>query len=189
MIYLSALDYNLPHSFGSNAEFHPRFAERSGYGKFIIGRIVVIGIFTGVALMPIVVPMFVNPFMAVVESRVSVAVGRSMTVVMFFIQTFVVPVHFVLIMNRLTIGTASVMFGLDALFGRIIAMPIFPAVRQGSAREYKNQRDKHHTDFQKFCFHCLASFVRIYLFRRSAGQKGLHFFYRFFYSEMMRMLT
>jgi hypothetical protein len=68
------------------------------------------------------------------------------------------------------------MFDLDALFGHIIAMPVFPAVRQGSAREYKNQRDKHHTDFQKFCFHCLASFVRIYLFRLSAGQKGLQKF-------------
>jgi len=85
MIYLSALDYNLPPSFGSNAEFHPWFADRCGYGKFIIGRIVVIGIFTGVALMPIVVAMFVNPFMAVAESMLSVAVGRSMTVVMFFV--------------------------------------------------------------------------------------------------------
>jgi hypothetical protein len=90
MIYLSALDYNLPPSFGSNAEFHPRFADRCRYGKFIIGRIVfirifTIGIFTGVALMPIVVPMFVNPFMAVAESMLSVAVDRSMTVVMFFI--------------------------------------------------------------------------------------------------------
>jgi hypothetical protein len=35
--------------------------------------------------MPIVVAMFVNPFMAVAESMLSVAVGRSMTVVMFFI--------------------------------------------------------------------------------------------------------
>ena len=77
MIYLSAMDYNLPGPFCSDAEFHPRFADRCGYGKFIIRRIIIIRIFTVVSLMPIVV--------TVVEYMMSVTVRRSMTVVMFFI--------------------------------------------------------------------------------------------------------
>jgi hypothetical protein len=79
-------------------------------------------------------------------------------------------------MNRPVIGTASVVLRLYAPFGPIITVPDFPAVRPGSTREYKNQRCHHHTDFQKFRFHCLASFVGICLFRRAAVPKGLQKF-------------
>ena len=85
MIYLPAMDYNLPPSFGFDAEFLPRFADRCGYGKFIIGRIVVIGIFASVPAVPIVVTLFVNPFVTAVRFMIPVTVCRSMTVMMFFI--------------------------------------------------------------------------------------------------------
>ena len=85
MIYLPVMDYNLPPSFGSDTEFHPRFADRCGDGKFIIGRIVVIGIFASVPAVPIVVTLFVDSFIAVVEFMMPVAVSRSMSVMMFII--------------------------------------------------------------------------------------------------------
>jgi hypothetical protein len=77
-----------------------------------------------------------------------------MAVMMFFVIMFLV-----LVTNRLVIGTAPVMFGMDPLFRRIFTMPVFPAVGPGSTREYKYQPCNQHTDFQNCLFHGLASFV------------------------------
>jgi len=85
MIYLPVMDSNLPPSFGFDAEFLPRFADRCGYGKFIIGRIVVIGIFASVHAVPRVVTMFANPFVTAVGFMIPVTLRRSMAVMMFFI--------------------------------------------------------------------------------------------------------
>ena len=165
MIYLQTMDCNLPGSFSPDAKFHPRLADSRCNGKFIIGRILVIGIFAIVPAVPIVWAIFVNPFIAVVEFMIPVT--------MVFVKSFWVPFDVVLVMDRLVLGTAAVMLRRDALFGAIIAMPVFPAAGPGSPREYKHQRCRHQTDYQKFRFHCLASFVGICLFRRLAGQMGL----------------
>jgi hypothetical protein len=162
MIYLPAKNYNLPGSFGPDAEFHPRFADGRGNGKFIIGRIIFIfiGVITVMAamianpFMPQMPPVFLDPFISMVESVIPVALSRSMAVMMFFEIRFVVPFT-----NRLVIGTAAVMFGMDPLFRRIFTMSVFPAVGPGSTREYKYQPSNQHTDFQNCLFHGLASFV------------------------------
>jgi len=135
MIYLSAMDYNLPGSFGSDAKFHPRFVDGRCNGKFIIGRILVIGIFTIVPAVPNLRAMFANPFITMVEFMIPVAVSRSLSVTIVFVKMFLVPVEFWFVVNRLAIGTASVTLRLDALFGPLIALPVFPALGPGSTRE------------------------------------------------------
>jgi hypothetical protein len=160
MIYLPAKNYNLPGSFGPDAEFHPRFADGCRNGKFIIGRIILIGIITVMAVVSIMATqslklfVFLNPSFTVVEFVMPGAMSRSMAVMMFFV---IMP--FVLVTNRLVIGTAAVMFYMDPLFGRIFTMPVFPVVGPGSTREYKYQSCNQHTDFQNCLFHGLASFV------------------------------
>jgi hypothetical protein len=167
MIYLPAKNYNLPGSFGADAEFHPRFADGRRNGKFIIGRIVPIGGITVLAamianpFMSQMPPVFLNPFISVVEFVIPVSPGRSMAVVMFFVIAFVVPLDFVLVLNRSVIRSTAVIVGMDPLFRRIFTMPVFPAVSPGSAREYKYQPCNQHTDFHNCLFHGLASFVRI----------------------------
>jgi hypothetical protein len=176
MIYLPAKNYNLPGSFGADAEFHPRFADGRRNGKFIVGRIVLIGIITVLAAVVSIITtqslkllVFLNPSFTVVEFVLPGAHSRSMAVMMFFVIMFVVPVDFVLVLNRPVIRTAAVMFGLDPLLRRIFTMPVFPVVGPGSTREYKYQPCYQHTDFQNCLFHGLASFVWICLFRRPAG--------------------
>jgi hypothetical protein len=155
MIYLPAKNYNLPGSFGADAEFHPRFADGRRNGKFIGGRIVLIGIITVMAVVSIMatqslkLPVFLNPSFTVVEFVIPGALIRSMAVIMFL----------VLVTNRLVIGNAAVMFCMDPLFGRIFTMPVFPVVGPGSTREYKYQPCNQHADFQNCLFHGLASFV------------------------------
>ena len=102
--------------------------------------------------------IFFNPLFTVVEPVKPVALSRPQAVRMFFVITFVVPVEFLLVMNRPVISTAAVMFCLDALFGNVFTMASFPAVGPGSTGEYKYQRCNQHTDFQKCLFHGLASF-------------------------------
>jgi len=128
------MNYNLPGSFGPDAEFHPRLADGRGNGKFIGGQIVVIGIFAIVPAGPML-KMIAKPSIAVVEFILSVAVSRSMSVTIIFVKMFLVPVDFGFVMNRLAIGTASVTLRLDALFGPLIALPVFPALGPGSTRE------------------------------------------------------
>jgi hypothetical protein len=149
------------------AEFHPRFANGRGNGKFIIGFrcIVLIGIITvKVAMianpfMSQMPPVFLNPFISVVEFVITVALSRSMAVMMFFVITVVVPVDFVLVFNRSVIRTAAVMFGMDPLFRHIFTMPVSSVVGPGSTREYKYQPCNQHTEFQNCLVHGLASFV------------------------------
>jgi hypothetical protein len=143
MIHRPAMDYNLPTSFGADAKLHPRFADGRRQGKFIIGRIVVIGTFAGVSALPIGRAMFANPFVTLVKFMMPVALRRSMPVKM-----FLVPVDFGFVMNRPTMGTASLIVRLDSLCGPIIALPAFFAASPGSTREYKNQHCHHHTDLQ-----------------------------------------
>jgi hypothetical protein len=159
MIYLPAMDYNLPGSFGSDAKFRPRFSNGCCNGKFIIGRIRVIGIIAIVPAPPSVRAMIANPFIAVIEFIIRVTVSRLMSVTVVFIKLFLVLVDFGFVMNRQAIGTAAVTLRLDTLFGPVVLLPAFPVAGPGSAREHKNQRCNHQTDFKKFRFHCLASFV------------------------------
>jgi hypothetical protein len=134
MIYLPVMNYNLPGSFGPDAEFHPRLADGRSNGKFIGGRIVVIGIFAIVPAVPIL-RRIANPFITVVEFMIPVAVSRSMSVTIVFVKMFLRPVDFGFVVNRLAIGTACVTLRLDALFGPIIALPVFPALGPRSTRE------------------------------------------------------
>ena len=83
MILLPARLYNLPGSFGSDAEFHSGFIDRRGNGKFIAGRIILVSIVVGIIaviaavsmvaklffkpLMSMIAPVFLNPFVAVIE--------------------------------------------------------------------------------------------------------------------------
>jgi len=143
MIHRPAMDYNLPASFGADAKLHPRFPDGRRQGKLIIGRIVVIGTLAVVPALPIDRAMFANPFMTLVKFMMPVASRRSMPVIM-----FLVPVDFGFVMNRPTMGTASVIVRLDALCGPIIALSAFFAASPGSTREYKNQRCHHYTDLQ-----------------------------------------
>jgi hypothetical protein len=166
MIYLPAKNYNLPGSFCADGKFHPWLADGCGNGKFIIGlrRIFLIGIVTVMPAMmanpflPQMPPVFLNPFISVVEFVIPVSLSRSMAIMMFFVITFVVPVDFLLVFNRSVIRTAAVMFGMDPLFRHIFTMPVSPVVRPGSTREYKYQPGYQHTDFQNCLFHGLASF-------------------------------
>jgi hypothetical protein len=116
MIYLPVMNYNLPGSFGADAEFHPRLADGRGNGKFIISCVVFIGIITVNAAMmanpfvPQVLPVFLNPFLTVVEFVILVAQSRSMAVIVFFIKMFVSLDDLVLVHNRLVIRTAALVF-------------------------------------------------------------------------------
>jgi hypothetical protein len=151
MIYLPAMDYNLPGSFGSDAKFRPRFSDGCCNGKFIIGSIAVVPAQPGVRA------MIANPIIALIEFIIPVPESRLMPVTVVFVKLVLVDFGFV--MNRQAIGTAAVTLRLDTLFGPIVLLPVFPVAGPGSAREYKNQRCHHQTDFKKFRFHCLASYV------------------------------
>ena len=116
MIYLSAMNYNLPGSFGADAEFPPRFADGRGNRKFIrgpsalIGIIAVIGARMANPFMPQVLSVFLNPSFAVVEFVILVAQSRSMAVIVFFIKMFVTLDDLVLVHNRLVIRSAALVF-------------------------------------------------------------------------------
>ena len=166
MIYLPAKNYNLPGSFGADAEFPPRFAEGRRNGKFIIGcrGIVLIGTITvKVAmivnpLVPQVPPVLLNPFISVVEFVIPVALNRSPVARVFLIKMVGAPDDRLLVDNRPVIRPATVGFCMDPLFNFVFAMPVFPAVGPGSTRENKYQPGDQHTDFHNCLFHGLASF-------------------------------
>jgi hypothetical protein len=118
MISLPAKNYNLPGSFGADAEFPPGFADGRRNGKFIRGQIVVIviGILTVMAAMIVtpfmsqMPPVFLNPFISVVEFVIPVALSRSMAARVFFIKMFGALDDRFLVHNRPLIRTAALVF-------------------------------------------------------------------------------
>ena len=124
------IDYNLPGSFGANAEFHPGFIDRRGYRKFIAGRVIVVCIVTVVPAGSIMWTMVFVPSRFI---KLSVFLNPFITVIKITMLEVILPV-----MGRPDIGPAAVRFRIDALLRPFLAMPVFSAVGPGSTRKYKH---------------------------------------------------
>lgn len=147
IIYLPTKNYNLPRSFGPDAEFHPRLAERRCDGKFIVGRVVIrtiavvavvspMGAMLTKPLMMVIAPVLANPLIPMVLAMLA--------------NQFFAVVEFVIVRvpGQAMIGPAVVMFGANALFRPMFTIAIFSAVGPGSSREYKHQPCNQQSDFQ-----------------------------------------
>ena len=98
-----------------------------------------------------VMPVSMNPsvmFEMALKSVSLGAVGRPMAIIIFFVMTPVMIIPTAAMVRRFMISVVPVMGRSEMLVLLMIMMPVFSAIRPGSASKQKNCQCRYHAYFQ-----------------------------------------